>query len=225
MSFADEAHLLLIEEDEDLRKLLMRYLSRQGLWVTGARSAGHGLRLMDGLAFDLVLLSANGSVPPEAAAVVARASCPVIGLAGGGAVLDGPDLAEVIAKPFQPATLLERINARLDRRPGPTTAAAPRRMRLGALVYDVDRGEMWHGDDPVRLTATESLLMRSFAARPGEALSRERLVTDLGRGGGQSQERAVDVQITRLRRKIEPDPKMPKYLQTVRGAGYLLAPD
>ncbi len=87
------------------------------------------------------------------------------------------------------------------------------------------RGEMWQGEDPVRLTATESQLMKIFSAQPGEPISRAKLVEDLGRDKGQAQERAVDVQITRLRRKIEQDPKQPRYLQTVRGAGYMLAPD
>jgi two-component system, OmpR family, phosphate regulon response regulator OmpR len=91
--------------------------------------------------------------------------------------------------------------------------------------YDVDRGELWRGEDVVRLTATESQLMRIFAGRPGEALTRIQVVEELGRASGQAQERAVDVQITRLRRKIETDPKQPRYLQTVRGAGYMLAPD
>ena len=89
---------------------------------------------------------------------------------------------------------------------------------------------MWQGETLVRLTATEAALMRIFAARPGEAVSRAALVEDLNRGSGrgetgQAQERAVDVQITRLRRKFETDPKQPRYLQTVRGAGYMLAPD
>ncbi len=84
---------------------------------------------------------------------------------------------------------------------------------------------MWRGEDLIRLTATESQLMRIFSARPGEPVSRANLVEDLGRDKGQAQERAVDVQITRLRRKLEADPKQPRYLQTVRGAGYMLAPD
>ncbi len=87
---------------------------------------------------------------------------------------------------------------------------------------------MWRGDEQVRLTGTEVQLMRLFADHPAEPLSRAKLVEDLGRGtgkDGQAQERAVDVQITRLRRKIESDPKQPRYLQTVRGAGYMLAPD
>ena len=84
---------------------------------------------------------------------------------------------------------------------------------------------MWRDDSPVRLTGTEVQLMRIFSTCLGEPVSRARLVEDLGRDGGQAQERAVDVQITRLRRKIEDDPRQPRYLQTVRGAGYMLAPD
>ena len=98
-------------------------------------------------------------------------------------------------------------------------------LSMGAIRYDIERGELWQGDDLVRLTATEIQLMRIFAAQPGTALSRSTLVEELGRDRGQAQERAVDVQITRLRRKIEDNPKQPRYLQTVRGAGYMLAPD
>ena len=95
------------------------------------------------------------------------------------------------------------------------------------MRYDVERAELWRGEVPVRLTATEIALMRIFSARAGETVSRGELVEDLGRAGGAdgAQERAVDVQITRLRRKLEEDPKQPRYLQTVRGAGYMLAPD
>ena len=96
---------------------------------------------------------------------------------------------------------------------------------MGPFRYDVDRGELWKGDDLIRLTATESQLMRIFSTIPGEAISRGKLVEELSRSGGQTQERAVDVQITRLRRKLEADPKQPRYLQTVRGAGYMLQPD
>ena len=98
-------------------------------------------------------------------------------------------------------------------------------LNLGQLRYGMERGEMWRGEDLVRLTATEVQLMKIFSTTPGEAISREDLVDRLGRSGGQAQERAVDVQITRLRRKLETDPKQPRYLQTVRGAGYMLAPD
>src|SRR5690606_29397044 len=106
----------------------------------------------------------------------------------------------------------------------------PKVLNLGAVRYDLDRGELWRGTEPVRLTATEAQLMRIFAAQPGQPVSREALAGDMGRSdevdeGARGQERAVDVQITRLRRKIEADPKQPRYLQTVRGSGYMLAPD
>ena len=101
----------------------------------------------------------------------------------------------------------------------------PKVLHLGPVRYELERGELWRGAEQIRLTATEAALMRIFAVKPGEAVSREQLVADLGRDDGQATARAVDVQITRLRRKIEADSKQPRYLQTVRGAGYMLAPD
>jgi two-component system phosphate regulon response regulator OmpR len=137
---------------------------------------------------------------------------------------------DYLAKPFEPKELLLRINAILRRTPVVAEPKTPKVLNLGPVRYDVDRGEMWRGDSLVRLTATEAALMRIFAAKPGEPVSRTQLVEDLGRAtgrgeSGQAQERAVDVQITRLRRKFETDPKQPRYLQTVRGAGYMLAPE
>jgi two-component system phosphate regulon response regulator OmpR len=102
---------------------------------------------------------------------------------------------------------------------------------MGEVRYDIDRGELWRGDTPIRLTATEAQLMRIFAAAPGQPVTRDKLAGEVAeeegaeKGGDDRSDRAVDVQITRLRRKIEADPKQPRYLQTVRGAGYMLAPD
>jgi two-component system phosphate regulon response regulator OmpR len=133
---------------------------------------------------------------------------------------------DYLAKPFEPKELLLRINAILRRMPEtPVQDTVPKILHLGPIRYDMERGEMWRGDELVRLTATESQLMKIFSADPGEPVTRAKLVEELGRDRGQAQERAVDVQITRLRRKIEPDPKQPRYLQTVRGAGYMLTPD
>ena len=133
---------------------------------------------------------------------------------------------DYLPKPFEPKELLLRINAILRRMPDTyAQESAPKVLSLGPIRYDLERGEMWQGDELVRLTATEVHLMKIFAAQPGVALSRSKLVEELGRDRGQAQERAVDVQITRLRRKIEDNPKQPRYLQTVRGAGYMLAPD
>ena len=132
---------------------------------------------------------------------------------------------DYLVKPFEPKELLLRINAILRRVPQVKPEnAAPKVLHLGQVRYDLDRGELWRGQSLIRLTATEAALMRLFANAAGEPVSRERLVADLGREE-EAQERAVDVQITRLRRKIEEDPKVPRYLQTVRGEGYMLAPD
>ena len=93
------------------------------------------------------------------------------------------------------------------------------------MRYDIERGELWQGDQIIRLTGTENQLMRIFAASVGQPVSRADLVTALGRDEAQAQDRAIDVQITRLRRKIEANSKEPRYLQTVRGSGYLLMSD
>ncbi|SIT76892.1 response regulator [Pontibaca methylaminivorans] len=231
---APEPHLLIIDDDERIRSLLCKYLLRNGFLVTAARDAAHARRLLAGLDFDLLVLDVM--MPGEDGVSLTRSlreqrDTPILLLTARGETGDrirgleaGAD--DYLTKPFEPKELLLRINAILRRMPEPSAASdLPKFLHLGPIRYDVERGEMWRGDAPVRLTATESQLMRIFSARPGEAVSRARLVEDLGRDGGQAQERAVDVQITRLRRKIEADPKQPRYLQTVRGSGYMLAPD
>jgi two-component system phosphate regulon response regulator OmpR len=133
---------------------------------------------------------------------------------------------DYLPKPFEPKELLLRINAILRRMPEPTPEeVAPKVLQLGPVRYDIERAELAQGETLIRLTATEVQLMKIFAQHLREPVSRAKLVEDLGRDKGQAQERAVDVQITRLRRKIEADPKQPRYLQTVRGEGYMLAPD
>lgn len=229
-----DAHLLIVDDDERIRGLLQKYLIRNGFLVSAARDAAHARRLLSGLEFDLIVLDVMMS--GEDGVMLTRdlrqtLSTPILLLTAKGEAEDriagleaGAD--DYLVKPFEPKELLLRINAILRR---VTEAGAadtgPKVLRLGPVRYDVERGEMWRGKAPVRLTATEAQLMRIFAAKLGEPLSRLQLVEDLGRGGGQAQERAVDVQITRLRRKIEADPRQPRYLQTVRGAGYMLAPD
>ena len=131
---------------------------------------------------------------------------------------------ETLAKPFEPAALSARINTILDRRP-PTELPGPKLVRMGPLAFDVDRGTLVKGEDPVRLTATEVQLMRIFAGKPGSPVGRGEVIARLGREGLHTKARAIDVQITRLRRKLEDDPKAPKYLQTVRGSGYMLVAD
>ncbi|MFQ6551018.1 response regulator [Aestuariibius insulae] len=230
----DEAHLLIVDDDERIRGLLQKFLMRNGFLITSARNSDHARRILSGLEFDLIVLDVM--MPGEDGLTLCRSlrekmTTPILLLTAKGETEDringleaGAD--DYLAKPFEPKELLLRINAILRRVPATEPdQAVPKVLHLGGIRYDIERGEMWMGEDPVRLTATESQLMRIFSGNPGEALSRERLVEELGRDDGQAQERAVDVQITRLRRKIEADPKQPRYLQTVRGAGYMLAPD
>jgi len=231
-----EVHLLIVDDDERIRTLLQKYLMRNGFWVTSARDGAHARRLLAGLDFDLIVLDVM--MPGEDGISLTRdlrrsLTTPILLLTAKAEADDriagleaGAD--DYLTKPFEPRELLLRINAILRRTPPEVETRLPRVLHMGPVRYDVDRGEMWRGDDLIRLTATEAALMRIFAARPGEAVSRTQLVDDLGRGGGRgdsAQERAVDVQITRLRRKVETDPKQPRYLQTVRGAGYMLAPE
>ncbi|MEL6206020.1 MAG: response regulator [Pseudomonadota bacterium] len=233
-----DAHLLIVDDDQRIRGLLQKFLMRHGFLVSAARDAAHARRLLDGLEFDLIVLDVM--MPGEdglalTASLREEITTPILLLTAKGETDDriagleaGAD--DYLPKPFEPKELLLRINAILRRVPAePKAPAGPKVLHLGPIRYDIEKGEMWRGDEPVRLTATESALMQIFSAKPGEALSRSQLVNDLGRGGsdgeGGAQERAVDVQITRLRRKIEADPRQPRYLQTVRGAGYMLAPD
>lgn len=227
-------HLLIVDDDERIRGLLQKYLMRNGFLVSAARDAAHARRLLSGLEFDLIVMDVM--MPGEDGVTLTRSlrselTTPILLLTARGETEDriagleaGAD--DYLAKPFEPKELLLRINAILRRMPEVVSLdTGPKVLMLGPIRYDVDRGEMWEDDHLIRLTATESQLMKIFAARPNEAISRTKLVEDLGRDRGQAQERAVDVQITRLRRKIEADPKQPRYLQTVRGAGYMLAPD
>ncbi len=234
MTEVSAPHLLIVDDDARIRGLLQKFLIRQGFLVSVARDAGHARRLLAGLEFDLLVLDVM--MPGEdgvsfTAALREDLDTPILLLTARGESGDriagleaGAD--DYLTKPFEPKELLLRINAILRRVPPVREASGvPRHIQLGPIRYDVERGEMWRGAEHVRLTATEGALMRIFAARPGEPVTREKLVEDLGRDRGQAQERAVDVQITRLRRKIEADPKQPRYLQTVRGEGYMLAPD
>lgn len=226
-----DAHLLIVDDDERIRTLLQKFLIRNGFLVSAARDAAHARRILAGLDFDLIVLDVM--MPGEDGISLTKevrrnSDTPILLLTAKGETEDrilgleaGAD--DYLAKPFEPKELLLRLNAILRRVPvQEEVAPLPKVMHLGQVHYDVDRGEMWQGAARVRLTATESQLMRIFSSAPGVPFSRSKLVEQLGRDGGQAQERAVDVQITRLRRKIETDPKQPRYLQTVRGAGYML---
>jgi len=199
-----DAHVLIVDDDERIRTLLQKFLARHGYWVTPARDAAHARNLLTALEFDLLVIDVM--MPGE----------------------DGFTFTKSLRETLDTPILLLTAKGDTDDRIVGLEAGADDYLpkpQLGPVRYDISRGEMWEGEKMIRLTATESALMRIFSARTNEPISRTQLVEDLGRDDGRAQERAIDVQITRLRRKIEADPKQPRYLQTVRGAGYMLAPD
>lgn len=234
---ASAPHLLIVDDDERIRGLLQKFLIRNGFLVTAARDARHARSLLAGLEFNLIVLDVM--MPGEDGLSLtrdlrSRMATPILLLTARGETRDRIEGLEAgaddyLPKPFEPKELLLRINAILRRVPE-AAASGPKFLHLGPLRYDLDRGELWAGEATVRLTATEAALMRIFATRSGAVISRTELIDELGRDRAAPAEegagdRAVDVQITRLRRKIEPDPREPRYLQTVRGLGYMLAPD
>jgi two-component system phosphate regulon response regulator OmpR len=224
-------HLLIVDDDERIRVLLQKYLIKNGFLVSVAKDAGQARRILDGLVFDLIIMDVM--MPGEDGVSLTQClreteSTAILLLTAKGETVDrikgleaGAD--DYLVKPFEPKELLLRLSAILRRASeAEHISGEPRVIHLGEVSYDADRGELWKGDERIRLTATESQLMRIFSNNRSAPLSRTKLVEELGRSGGQAQERAIDVQITRLRRKIEVDPKQPRYLQTVRGAGYML---
>jgi len=235
-----QAHLLVVDDDERIRGLLQKFLIRHGFLVSTARDAAQARRILSGLDFDMLVIDVM--MPGEDGISLTRAlrrqmAVPILLLTARGETanrIEGLEAGadDYLVKPFEPKELLLRINAILRRVPSAVSAApAPRALHLGQVRYDIDRGELWRGAEQVRMTTTEAALMRLFAAHPGTAIPRERLVGDRPEGDtlrpedAGAQMRAVDVQITRLRRKIEQDPRQPRYLQTVRGEGYMLQPD
>lgn len=238
----DGAHLLVVDDDERIRTLLGRFLRREGFLVTTAPSAAAARRILGGLSFDLVILDVM--MPGEGGLALcrelrARGTSPMLLLTARGETGDriagleaGAD--DYLAKPFDPKELVLRLGAILRRAapaPPPPPRAPANVLRLGPLRFDAARGALVDGPAG-RLTATEARLLGILAAEPGATVTRARLVEEMGRAAGRApgpatpeQERAVDVQVARLRRKIEPDPRQPRHVQTVRGLGYRLQPD
>jgi two-component system, OmpR family, phosphate regulon response regulator OmpR len=223
-----EPHLLVVDDDMRLRELLRRYLSESGFRVTTAADAGEARANLASFAFDLVVLDVmlpgesgldltrtlrtEGRVPVLLLTAMAEPEDRVNGLE------QGAD--DYLSKPFEPRELVLRIRNLLQRRP--TADAERREIRFGGCRFDLSRGELFRGGDPIRLTAAEAGLLASLAQKAGEAVSREELSLSAQFSGNV---RNVDVQMTRLRRKIERDPRFPRYLQTIRGTGYVLKPD
>lgn len=229
------SHILIVDDDERIRKLLTKYLVRHGYRITSATDAVHARRLLEMLSFDLVILDVM--MPGESGLVVAKyiyeeVKTPVIFLTALGETEDritglktGAD--DYLPKPFEPQELLLRINTilkRLVQQSKPVTQE--RIVKIGALQYNFATAEVIRDHTIIPLTTAEASLMELLIDNLQKAVSRHDLLTHLRRPYDEeadpAQQRVIDVQITRLRRKIEKDVKNPVYLKTIRGEGYML---
>jgi two-component system phosphate regulon response regulator OmpR len=236
VSVTDDApHLLLVDDDRRIRDLLSRFLLSEGYRVTTADSATEARAKLEGLSFDLLILDVM--MPGETGFEFARglrttSNVPIVMLTARGEAqsrIEGLEIGadDYVGKPFEPRELSLRIAAVL-KRARPSAAPALEFVRFGNFVFHIPRGELKRGDEVIHLTDREREMLRLLAATPGETVPRMALAGGAGDSngnGGISQtvgERAVDVQINRLRRKIERDPANPLLVQTVRGVGYRL---
>lgn len=222
-------HILVVDDDTRLRELLRKYLTDKGYLVTVAADAAEARAKMATLAVDLLVLDVM--MPGEDGISLTRDlrktnPVPILLLTAMGEVDDringfeaGAD--DYLSKPFEPRELLLRIASIMRRAPKPEAEAAPL-LGMGPFTWDVARAELKRGDEVIHLTTAERELMGILAEVAGQAVSRDDLAA---RTGNAANARAVDVQVTRLRKKLEDDPRMPRYLQTVRGMGYMLRPD
>lgn len=229
---SDAAHILVVDDDARLRTLLSRYLAEQGFRVTTAENAADArakLRSVspDLLVLDIMMPGENGLALTEALRRDHGQGLPVLLLTARGAPEDriagfeaGAD--DYLGKPFEPLELVLRIRAMLRRAvpAQPDMPAGP--VQLGIVAFDPERGELRGAEATIRLTGGEAALLAALARKPNEVLSREEIAAALSMD--EAGERAIDVQVTRLRRKIEVDPREPRFLHTVRGRGYVLKP-
>jgi len=223
-----EPHLLVVDDDGRLLELLRRYLSDNGFRVTVAQDAGEARAKLAAFAFDLIVLDVM--MPGENGLSLTRAlrsegRVPVLLLTAMAEPEDrvnGLELGadDYLSKPFEPRELVLRIRNVLQHRP--VDDPVRRELRFGGCRFDLVRGELYRGGDPVHLTAAEAALLSALAQKAPQPVPREELALSAQFSGNV---RNVDVQMTRLRRKIERDPRFPRYLQTVRGTGYALRPD
>jgi two-component system phosphate regulon response regulator OmpR len=225
----EPAHILIVDDDDRIRDLTKRFLTKKGFRVSGAADAASARRLMENMAFDLAILDIM--MPGEDGLSLLNGirkgparETPVMLLTARGQTSDrieglrsGAD--DYLAKPFEPEELVLRCEAILRR--SQKSAPPPDEIEMSGLVFTAARGELKSGDERIRLTDAELQLLTVLARNPGEPVSREDLAVMTSAG----LERSVDVQVTRLRRKIEPNPKEPVHIQTVRGIGYRLMPD
>jgi two-component system phosphate regulon response regulator OmpR len=217
---AEPVHVLVVDDDTRLRTLLSRYLAENGFRVSTAADASEArdkLRFLqpDALVLDIMMPGESG-LALTTSLLTARGA-PEDRIAG---FESGAD--DYLGKPFEPRELVLRLRAML-RRAGPAPSdSMTLPIRLGPLEFDPVRAELRGADGVIYLTGGESALLSALANRPNEVFSREDIAAAVGMDD--TGERAIDVQVTRLRRKIEADPREPRFLHTVRGRGYVLKP-
>lgn len=225
----DAPHVLVVDDDRRLRVLLSSFLGKHGYRVTVAASAAAARAYLASLAFEIIVLDVM--MPGEtgldlAASLRLDSDIPILMLT---ARTDAGDrvrgleagVDDYLGKPYEPKELLLRIASILRRVRVSPVRADDSTIRFGPFLFFMERGELRHGDEVIRLTERERDILRLLGASPGESVSREALSGP----GASAQERTIDVQINRLRRKIERDPTNPLYLQTARGSGYKLVVD
>jgi two-component system phosphate regulon response regulator OmpR len=224
---ADDApHLLVVDDDRRIRDLLSRFLTSEGYRVSTAETAADARAKLKGLSFDLLVLDVM--MPGEtgfdfAKALRTESNVPILMLTARDAAesrIKGLEMGadDYLAKPFEPRELSLRIANILKRAQPATPAAPPEQVGFGPFVFHIGRGELRRGEETIRLTDRERDMLRILASTPGETVSR----VSLAGNGGSISERAVDVQVNRLRRKLERNPADPLFVQTVRGIGYRL---
>lgn len=222
-------HILVVDDDNRLRRLLKKFLVEAGYMVAVAGNAEEARRQMSVFQFDLLVVDVM--MPGEdglslTRSVRTKSTVPILMLTAMG---EAPDrirgleqgVDDYMAKPFEPKELALRISSILRRAP-PVDTSTSRELKFGPCRYDVTLQRLTRDGTTVHLTVAEADLLKTLALHAGEPVERASLGTPLGQAGNP---RTIDVQITRLRRKLEPDPRQPRYLQTVRGTGYLLRPD
>ncbi|OPZ76497.1 MAG: Transcriptional regulatory protein OmpR [Alphaproteobacteria bacterium ADurb.Bin438] len=224
------AHILVVDDDTRLRVLLSKYLKDNGFKISTAGNASIASNLASYFKFDLMIVDVmmpgisgldftkNLRKSDNTAVLMLTAMGEINDRING--LESGAD--DYLVKPFEPKELLLRINNILKRIPKEKEKVVISEIKMGECSYDLKRGELYKNGERIHLSPTESMLLNIVASAPGKVFSREDLGT---KTGNDNNLRTIDVQITRLRKKIENDPKTPKYLQTIRGQGYSLLPD
>ena len=241
MASQDQPHILVVDDDDRLRDLLTRYLGENGFVVSAARNAAEARSSLAGLQFDLLVLDVlmpgekgvdlarslrdeGSKVPILLLTALAETEDRIAGLEAG--------VDDYLAKPFEPRELVLRIEAILRRyseAPEPDadeTGTSVTVAQFGDFTFDTVKMILQRGDEHIYLTSAEQALLAALVQRRGQAATREELHQMMGGNAvDPGASRSIDVQVTRLRRKFEEDPKQPRYLQTMRGRGYVLYVD